>query len=175
MNRWCHLADMAMHFSRAWALKLSRLKPRDGPWRVGTSRQKPSLDKHTRELSQFDMPPRKEEGNPFLYEMILEARKRTPKEAGFEDVTSDFLTVPYPFSRFSQSAYQNFFDTSNIMGILDGADPRSCRRSVSSISELKIVLQWKELIMEAVAELASGRRKRLFKSLLKYSRRIYDP
>ena len=56
-----------------------------------------------------DMPPRKkEEGNPFLYDDPKKLAKEL-QEAGFEDVASDFLTVPYPFPGSPEPSLSELF------------------------------------------------------------------
>jgi len=106
-----------------------------------------------------DMPPRrKEEGDPFLYDDPKRLGEEL-KEAGFQNVTSDLVSLPYPFPGTPELAYENFVATSNILGMLDGVDPKildGVRRE--SIVELEKHYNGKELIMDAVVVLASGER-----------------
>ena len=101
----------------------------------------------------------KEEGNPFLFDDPKRLDKEL-KDAGFENVTSDLASLPYPFPGTPELAYENFFATSNIMGMLDGVDRKTLEEvRRESIAELEKYDNGKELIMDAVAVLTSGRRR----------------
>jgi SAM-dependent methyltransferase len=107
----------------------------------------------------FDLPPRKREvGNPFLFDepSLLGDELR---KAGFEGVSSKLISVPYPFPGPPELAWQNFFDTCNLMGMMDGLDSTKLEAArQDSLQELKRYSDGRELIMDAVVVLASGKR-----------------
>jgi ubiquinone/menaquinone biosynthesis C-methylase UbiE len=104
--------------------------------------------------------PMKREGNPFSFDDPKKLEEELRK-AGFEGVASDLVSLPYPFPGPPELAYENFFNTSSILGILDGADQELLEKvRRESIAELGRYYDGKELIMDAVVVLASGVRKR---------------
>lgn len=98
------------------------------------------------------------EGNPFLFDNPKKLGEELRK-AGFEEVTSELRSFPYPFPGPPQLAYENFFNTSSILGMLDGADQELMENvRQESIGELGKYYNGTELIMDAVVVLASGKR-----------------
>jgi len=99
------------------------------------------------------------EWNPFLFDNPEKLEEELCK-AGFEDVNSNLVSLPYPFPGTPELAYENFLGTSNVVGLLNGVD-RELKEKIrrESIAELEKYYNGQELIMDAVFVLASGRRE----------------